>query len=213
MKQTYDALLFDMDGVLINVTKSYRKAIQQTARYFLKRGVTMTEINTVKEKVGMNNDWDTTYALINKKELSYCDVKNIFQKIYWGNKGKNGLINNEQLLLSKKQLLLLKKKYKKMGIVTGRPREEAQYALDTFRLQEIFNVLVTREDVKKQKPFPDSIFLAMKIISSQKTVYIGDSPSDVEAARAAGIPSIYIGKQKIGTIRFKSVLQVVDYLL
>ena len=148
MKQPYDALLFDMDGVLVDVTQSYRKAIQQTAQYFLKRKVDMFEVNEIKKKVGMNNDWDATYALINKNKLN-----------------------------------------------------------------ELFNIIVAMEDTKRGKPSPEPINKAMELLNVTNTVYIGDSPSDTIAAMAAGIPSIYIGKENKGTINFKSVLQVIEYLL
>ena len=39
MKVTYDGLIFDMDGVLVDVSKSYREAIRQTTSYFLKRSI------------------------------------------------------------------------------------------------------------------------------------------------------------------------------
>jgi len=213
MKQSYDALLFDMDGVLVDVTKSYRKAIQQTANYFLKREVKISEVNEIKKKVGMNNDWDATYALISDKTIPYGKVKGIFQKIYWGDKNAKGLIDKETLLISKKQVLKLKSIYKKMGIATGRPRKEAQYVLNRFNLQKVFDVVVTKDDTKREKPFPDPLLKAMKDMGENKVVYIGDSPSDVIAATAAKIPSIYIGDQDIGTIRFQTVSQIIKYLL
>lgn len=213
MKKPYDALIFDMDGVLVDVTMSYRKAIKKTAEFFLKRKVESTEINAIKEKVGMNNDWDATYSLINNKSFSYAEVKNIFQKIYLGNKEGKGLIDNEELLITKDDLNKLKNTYKKMGIATGRPREEAQYVIDRFKLNGLFDVLVAKEDVQREKPYPDPILKAIKDIGVKNSVYIGDSPSDVIAAKAAGIPYLYIGNQKIGTKRFKTSLQVVDYLL
>ena len=213
MKQPYDALLFDMDGVLVDVTKSYRKVIQQTAGYFLKREVKMSEVNEIKKKVGMNNDWDATYALISDKTIPYRKVKGIFQKIYWGKEETNGLINDEQLLISKEQLLQLKERYIRLGIVTGRPKKEAQYVLDRFNLQKVFDVVIVKEDTKRGKPFPDPIQKAIKALKTKNTVYIGDSPSDVAAATAAKIPSIYIGNQNIGTIRFKTVSQIIKYLL
>ena len=213
MKQSYDALLFDMDGVLVDVTKSYRKAIQQTAGYFLKREVKISEVNEIKKKVGMNNDWDATYALISDKTIPYGKVKGIFQKIYWWDKGANGLINNEQLLISKDQLLQLKEEYIQLGIATGRPKKEAEYVLNKYKIRELFNVVVTMEDTKRVKPFPDPIQKAMKMLKTKNTIYIGDSPSDVAAATAAKIPSIYIGDQNIGTIRFQTVSQIIKYLL
>ncbi|MFH0773656.1 MAG: HAD-IA family hydrolase [bacterium] len=213
MKQSFDALIFDMDGVLVDVNLSYRKAIQKTAEFFLKRKVSTSEVNMIKEKAGMNNDWDATYSLINNKSFSYAEVKNIFQKIYLGDEKKNGLIDNEKLLITKDNLMKLKRKYKKFGIATGRPKDEALYVINRFNLQELFDVIIAKEDVKREKPFPDPILLVMKELNVKNGVYIGDSPSDVIAAEAAGIPSIYIGNQKIGTMRFQSTSQVIDYLL
>jgi len=69
-----DLLIFDMDGVLVDVSRSYRKAIQKTVRiYFetclgLNKGhgnlVTQEEISLFKSIGGFNNDWDLTSALI-----------------------------------------------------------------------------------------------------------------------------------------------------
>jgi len=213
MKKPYDALLFDMDGVLVDVTKSYRKAIQLTAQYFLKREVLVPEIDTIKSQVGMNNDWDATYALINNSTILYKDVKNFFQKLYWENNGKKGLIVDETLFLCKEQLIRLKQVYGKMGIVTGRPRREAQYVIDRFNLKDVFDVLVGKEDAKKEKPFPDPLIYAAKRIDAKNAVYIGDSPSDIAAADAAGMPSIFIGKQELGTFRLQTALEIIDFLL
>jgi len=211
--QPYDALLFDMDGVLVDVTRSYRKAIQQTAGYFLKRKITLLEVEKIKSQVGMNNDWDATYALIGNSSIPYNDVKSLFQKLYWENDGKKGLIVDETLFLSKKQLMRLKQAYGKMGIVTGRPRIEALYVIDRFELKDVFDVLIGKEDVKKEKPFPDPLIYAAKRISAKNAVYIGDSPSDIVAANAADMTSIFIGKQDLGTFRLRAALEIIDFLL
>jgi HAD superfamily hydrolase (TIGR01548 family) len=213
MKKNYDALIFDMDGVLVDVSQSYRKTIKKTAEFFLSREVKSSEINEIKEKVGMNNDWDATYALINNKSYSYGEVKEVFQKLYLGDSKTKGFINNETLLITKDKFSQLKNIYKKMGIATGRPKVEAQYVIDRFNLKDVFNVVIAKEDVKKEKPFPDPILRVMSELKIKKGVYIGDSPSDVVAATAAGIPSIYIGDQNIGTVRFKLPINAIDYLL
>ena len=69
-----DILIFDMDGVLIDVSKSYRKTIQQTIQFYLetclgferKRGdwITNEEISLFKSAGGFNNDWDLTSGLL-----------------------------------------------------------------------------------------------------------------------------------------------------
>ena len=69
-----DALIFDMDGVLIDVSKSYRKAIQQTIKIYLETclgfekkredWVTNEEISLFKSAGGFNSDWDVTSGLL-----------------------------------------------------------------------------------------------------------------------------------------------------
>ncbi|EKE15293.1 MAG: hypothetical protein ACD_12C00086G0004 [uncultured bacterium] len=208
MNTKYDGLIFDMDGVLVDVSESYREAIRQTASYFLKKNVLMTEVDEIKSKVGMNNDWDATYALINNSNVTYESVKSYFQKIYLDN-----LIKNEKLLILKSTLQLLKNKYKKLGIATGRPKEEAQYVIKKNSLEEIFDCIIALEDVVNSKPAPDSLFAVINNLNLKQTIYIGDSPNDVLAAKSASIPSIYVGKQNIGTIKFQNILKVIQYLL
>lgn len=207
-----DSIIFDMDGVIVDVSKSYREAIRQTAGYFLGREVTKEEVERIKNRVGMSNDWDATYKLIDDSKLAYEKVKSYFQAVYLGDNNNKGFITRERLLMTKKQFTRLKDKYLKLGIATGRPRKEAEYVISRNQLTGLFDCLVCMEDVKRGKPYPDSILMAMDILKTNP-VYIGDSPSDVLAAEAAGIPCFYIGKQNIGTKKFSSVIKVYQYLL
>jgi HAD superfamily hydrolase (TIGR01548 family) len=69
-----DVLIFDMDGVLIDVSKSYRKAIQQTIKIYLETclgfertredWVTNEEISLLKSAGSFNSDWDVTSGLL-----------------------------------------------------------------------------------------------------------------------------------------------------
>jgi HAD superfamily phosphatase len=66
-----DILIFDMDGVLIDVSNSYRKTIQQTIRIYLEDCIgikgnlaTDEEISLFKSVGGFNNDWDLTSGLL-----------------------------------------------------------------------------------------------------------------------------------------------------
>lgn len=209
----YDGLIFDIDGILVDVSQSYRETIRKTACFFLNRNVKKEEVTKIKNKIGMNNDWDATYSLVNNSDIPFDTVKSYFQSLYLGTSKKNGLINKERLLIPLTKLKLLKKKYKKLGIATGRPRNEAKYVLNKNKLSKLFDYIVAMEDVKKGKSAPDMILSVIKKLKLKNTVYIGDSPSDVIASKRAGIPSIYVGKQNIGSFKFRSVLQVIKYLL
>ena len=69
-----DVFIFDMDGVLIDVSRSYRKTIQRTIQIYLEtclgfarnRGswITNEEISLFKSVGGFNNDWDLTSGLL-----------------------------------------------------------------------------------------------------------------------------------------------------
>ncbi|NCO88496.1 hypothetical protein AUK04_01315 [Candidatus Roizmanbacteria bacterium CG2_30_33_16] len=213
MKSNFDGIIFDMDGILVDVSKSYREAIRLTSSYFLNREVKKEEVDNIKNKIGMNNDWDATYALINKPSIAYEKVKSYFQKIYLGNSKRKGLIDNEPVLISKAILKQLKEKYKKLAIATGRPRKEAQYVIEKNKLQGLFDCIVAMEDIINGKPEPDMLLAVIEKMEFKNTIYVGDSPSDVISAKKARIPCIYVGKQKIGSKRFSSVLQVIKYLL
>jgi phosphoglycolate phosphatase-like HAD superfamily hydrolase len=68
-------VVFDMDGVLIDVSASYRETVRQTARLFLKGARSweelpdplfpLSDLAVVKQSGGLNNDWDLTFAVIN----------------------------------------------------------------------------------------------------------------------------------------------------
>lgn len=80
----------------------------------------------------------------------------------------------------------------KMGIMTGKGRRTADITLRALGWTCLFGSVVTGEDVGPQKPAPDGILLVMRELGAQPTecVYIGDSPADIEAGRAAGLPTI-----------------------
>jgi len=69
-----DVLIFDMDGVLIDVSKSYRKTIQRTIKIYLETcfgferssggWITDEEISLFKSVGGFNNDWDLTSGFL-----------------------------------------------------------------------------------------------------------------------------------------------------
>lgn len=110
----YDSVIFDMDGVLVDVANSYRLAIKKTVETVLANQydknvtVMMSDIDAMKRIPGFNNDWDLSYALIKllargieqgdfsrttialdwqtKNSTEYQSIKDIFQSYYLGEK-------------------------------------------------------------------------------------------------------------------------------
>ncbi len=67
-------VVFDMDGVIIDVSRSYRDTVRKTARLFLKGAhgwqdlpdplFSLSDLSHVKQSGGLNNDWDLTYRVL-----------------------------------------------------------------------------------------------------------------------------------------------------
>lgn len=78
-----------------------------------------------------------------------------------------------------------------VGVVTSKRREMALRTLARCGLDGAFPVLVTPEDVTRGKPDPEPVRVALDRLSLQATpsrvLFVGDSPYDVAAGRAAGV--------------------------
>ncbi len=184
-----EALLFDLDGVLIDVSGSYRRSIIETAASF---GATVTErdIEGAKAAGGANDDWELTHRLITDRgvQARYDEVVDRFEAIYQGRPGRPGLKFTERPLVERSTWRRWAESFP-LGIVTGRPREDAEKVLDRFDLLTDTTVLVTREDAPL-KPNPGPVRLAMKRLDIERAWFVGDTPDDVAAARSAGVVPI-----------------------
>ena len=205
-----ETILFDMDGVLVDVSSSYRKAIQKTAEFFTGTIIDKEEIQELKEKGGYNNDWDLTEAIILKrgKSTSKEEIINKFQEYYLGGKENIGFIDNEDWLLNKSNLQKLYSKYL-LGIVTGRPKEEALIVLKKYRLVNFFDIIIAMEDypVEKSKPDPYPNTLALEKLQRKNAMYIGDSIDDMASAKKANIKPIGCVSPGVDFDRLNSLLR------
>ncbi len=62
-----EVIVFDMDGVLVEVSQSYREAIRETVRHFTGELVSHDEIQDFKDAGGWNNDWLLSQRLISDR--------------------------------------------------------------------------------------------------------------------------------------------------
>jgi histidinol-phosphate aminotransferase len=183
------ALLFDMDGVLADVSQSYRAAIRETAATF---GAPIDDaaIAAVKAAGNANNDWVVTHRVLASAgiDVPFEAVKARFEALYQGTPEAPGLWTTERCLIDRTQLAAWAARWP-LGIVTGRPRHDAERFLQTFELKEFFAAVVCMED-GPLKPDPAPVRLALSQLGVQHAWLVGDTPDDVRAARAAGVVPI-----------------------
>lgn len=188
---TPQALLFDMDGVLADVSHSYREAIIATAaRYGI--NLTHADVTAAKSAGGANNDWALTQRLLAERGVHHSleEVTATFEQFYQGDGEIPGLRCHETLL---PKPALLKKLAQRLplAVVTGRPRADAMRFLKEKDIGHCFQAVVCMED-GPLKPDPAPVHQALQRLGVQTAWMVGDTPDDVRAARACSTGSLAV---------------------
>jgi len=181
-----EALIFDMDGVLADVSGSYREATLQTAAAFGVE-ITIQEIEAATAEGNANDCWVLTRRLMAERgvERSLAEVTERFEEIYQGSEAQPGLRRTERLLLDRAELLALGERFP-LAVVTGRPRADAERFLTEHDIAGCFQTVVTMEDAPI-KPNPAPVRLALEHLGVATAWMVGDTPDDLRAARGAAV--------------------------
>jgi HAD superfamily phosphatase len=183
-----NVIVFDMDGVLVDVGESYREAIRETVRHFTGETVSHDVIQDFKNAGGWNNDWLLSHRLIEDagQKVDYADVVAYFNLVFLG-ENADGLIRREKWMPRNGVLERLANKAR-LAIFTGRARYEADATLGAYARGISFDPLVTDESVARPKPAPDGLELIKQHFPQEQIWFLGDTVDDAASARSAGVP-------------------------
>ncbi len=192
-----DLIVFDMDGVLVDVSESYRAAVQETVKHFTGEEPARAEIQEWKNRGGFNDDWHLSHQMIHARggTTTHANVVDYFQQIFHGD-GSNGLILRERWIGEDGLFERLSANHT-LAIFTGRLRWEAKLTLDRFTTI-VFDPIVGADDVSRLKPDPEGLLKIHGMVEHGKCWYIGDTIDDARASHAAGIPFIGVGHGNLG---------------
>ena len=192
-----EAIIFDLDGVIADVSRSYRVAIRTTAEAF-GAVVEAGAIESIKAEGDANDDWVLTRLLIERSGIGVDPdaVTEEFQRRYLGEGDRPGLRDRESMLIDSTFLPRLRARMP-IGLVTGRPRAEVIWFLDRYELTDRFDAVVAREDAPL-KPSPLGIRSAMKAMGVGRAWFVGDTVDDVAAAKTAGLIPIGVSGDDAG---------------
>ena len=92
-------LIFDMDGVLVDPTESFRRAVVETVRHFTDRETTFERIAEIKNEGGYNDDTDIALRLVDELggKATRKEVEEVGHRLFWG-KDCDGMILAERWL-------------------------------------------------------------------------------------------------------------------
>lgn len=176
------AIIFDFDGTLADTLPVCFYAFQSVFKEFDNIEVTPDEIKSmfgpsetgiIKENL-MDSNHDKTI------ELYYEKYSEMHREFVVENKEINDL------------LLLLKREGYKLGIVTGKASRSLLISLDCLNMKDIFDVIITGDDVTIPKPHPEGLNKALAQLNIKNTdaIFLGDSDADILVGKEANLHTI-----------------------
>ena len=191
-----EVLIFDVDGVLVDVKETYWRSGLQTIQSLTGKRVTWAEFYEWKRKPGNNDDWMmvSRWATALGVPTTYEEARRAFERFYWGKDGEPGNVVREKLLVAPR-LIQKWAKARELSLFTGRTRQEFVYTFERWPAARSFRTVVTMDDAKK-KPDPEGLRLILNGRKPEAALYLGDNIDDAMAARAASMPFMAILPRK-----------------
>ena len=192
------AIVFDMDGVLVDPERSYRQTVVETVAHFegaAAARVTLGQIEDYKNEGGYNNDWLLTQRILRDRgvDVEYSTIIERFNQIFFG-ENHDGLILREQWLVEDGLLERLSTQHR-LAVFTGRLDFEAALTLNRFAPGIAFQPRVCTDHVENPKPAPDGLFAIKQAMPGTQLIYIGDTVDDARPSRLADVPFIGVAKK------------------
>jgi len=183
------AILFDMDGVLVDARDWHYEALNQALELF---GYTITReehesfyngLPTAQKLKKLSEDKGLPFALqglINDLKQTYTR-----RALHWHTRPSF----DKQLMLKR-----LKGEGVKLGVCSNSVRDTVEVMLQNAMIKNYFDLLLSNQDVTKNKPHPEIYLVAMERlgVKPEETVIVEDAPHGVEAARASGANVIVV---------------------
>lgn len=173
----FKGIIFDIDGTLTSTNDLIFASFNFITKKYL--GKTFSNEEILKwfgptEDVILREFCGDNYEKAREEYYKFYSDNHFMADIYPGM--KDILVN-------------LKKRGVLLSIYTGKGREAASITLRKLSIYEYFDLIITGDEVKEHKPSPEGIEIFLKRFSLNKNdvIMVGDSPSDIKAAHAAGV--------------------------
>jgi len=211
------AILIDFDGTLVDSLKLFEEANY----YAFKELGYNIDPEELRDKLGMSFE-DILKAIISKyPELNNLDLEK-FNKI----RNKYIIENLHKIKLHKGAIELInfaKENNIKLAVVSSSKRDFVNTALEYLKIDNVFDIVLTSDDVKNAKPDPEIFLKALNLlkVKNYECVAIEDSIYGIIAAKRAGIPVYAVltgvnNKKEIENLKpssiFKNLYDVYLYL-
>ncbi|WP_171494721.1 HAD family hydrolase [Acinetobacter bereziniae] len=183
------AVLFDLDGTLIDTAADFIRIIQDMCR---NEGRAVVDADLIRTQVseGARAMVKLVYPELEVDDPVFLAHRQHFLDLY----GADIAVDTDLFAGMYPLLAELESNEIPWGIVTNKPRWLSESLLQALNLTERCAVLVCPEDVKQTKPDPEPMYLAAKQIdiAPEQCIYVGDHPRDIDAGRNAQMYTILV---------------------
>ena len=177
----YHAIIFDLDGTLVDTAPDVLQSANHTLRKLGMREITLEE---ARRSIGPGPDNFARIVLPEGQLHRYDEFIRLFRQHY-----RDHCLDTTRPFPGVPEVLEALVGVPK-AVASNKPREYTQAILQALELSRHFDTVVGPEDVARVKPAPDMLLLAARRlgVDPAQTLMVGDTDNDVLAARSAGMP-------------------------
>lgn len=205
--EKFAGIIFDIDGTMTSTNELIFASFNHIMNKYLNKTLTESEIVSL---FGPPED----VILEECTGENYTEARRDYYNFYEENHGMAGLYPGIMDLL-----VFIKSKEVPLAIFTGKGRDAARITLKKLEIYDFFDLIITGDDVIEHKPSPEGIvrFLEKFGLNPADVLMIGDSPSDIKAARGAGVKIASVlwdsySKEKVLSLNSDYVFHTVEEL-
>ena len=185
-------ILFDLDGTLINSEKKFFESFRYVISSKYNYNITYKEY----EANELNQNANLINTLKSKKIIVENELNdNIMNEVYLEYEKKfSDLLDENEVILNFELLKQLKNKGLKLALVSTSRRKFIDMLLKKLNIENLFEVIIAREDVQNLKPSPDAYNMALNLlnVSSDCCIAFEDSQRGIAASIGANIKTIQV---------------------
>ncbi|MBL7170229.1 MAG: HAD family phosphatase [Candidatus Aenigmarchaeota archaeon] len=179
---TIKAVLFDMDGTIIDSELVHTRALQEVVKEEL--GIDLSEEEILKH-LGLDYD----------DKLTKTEIKGDLKRL--GDITRQRSVELSHLVKKMdgaEELIQRMKENFKIALVSGSSREQVESLSEAVGLKKYFDVRITSSDVENNKPYPDSYLLAARKleVKPEECVAIEDTHTGIKAGKTAEMKCIAV---------------------
>ena len=184
----YPTVLFDLDGTLIDSGEIILSSFRHATRTVLAREI---PDEVLAASVGGSNIYEQMRAF---DEDRADELVRVYRE-------HNEPLHDDLVAFEGIECILerFKDEGRQLGIVTAKRRKTVDLAFAILPLERFFDAVVTAEQTAHHKPHPEPVLTALERLGStpEETAFVGDSPFDMGAGKAAGVFTVAVAWGKI----------------